>query len=181
MHEWHTNTSTNPLKLINEFLGFTYDTDYSGLETVTAVKISNRTFNTVDEAINYVTSTSYGSSNTAYLAAVTPNKLSKGYQAAYANFLTRYKEYTEFKKNLTIAYGRKALRVTCPNCDSSITLKYGGKYKHCPVCGSKKIISDSNWKTLDTKARMCEKAAENLSKEAQKNKVTFVCGIEWHC
>ena len=46
---------------------------------------------------------------------------------------------------------------------------------------SPKIISDSNWKTLETKQRMSARAAENLKKEAEKNDVTFVCGIEWHC
>lgn len=34
MHEWHTNSSTNPLNLINEFVGYEFDTDYSGRERV---------------------------------------------------------------------------------------------------------------------------------------------------
>ena len=180
MHEWHTSEGKNILSLINEFTGFEFDTDYGGRQRTKGVKITNRMFSSSEDAINYVTNTSYAG-ETAYLAAYTTKKLTKGYQAAYSNFLEKYKEYTDFKKNLTIAYGRKSDKVTCPECKSSINLKYGRMFVYCPVCGSRKIISDSNWKTLDTKRKMSEKAAENLSKEATKNDVTFVCGIEWHC
>lgn len=180
MHEWHTEISKNPLDIINQFLGYHYDTDYSGAQVVSAVRISGKVFSTYEEAVNYVTGTSYGG-NTAYLATYTSKKLSKTYQSAYDNFITKYKDYISFKNNLTIAYGRTASKTTCPNCGSSINLKYGNKFKACPVCGSNKIISDSNWKTLASKHRICEKAAENLEKEAEKNNVTFVCGIEWHC
>lgn len=180
MHEWHIEKSKNPLTLINSFMGFTFDTDYGGQQQVTNVKIMDRLFSNEEEATNKVTDSSYGG-NTAYLAAYTSKKLSKAYQNAYNSFLVKNREYTEFKKNLTVGYGRKSLRVTCPSCDSSITLKYGGRFKVCPVCGSKKIISDSNWKILETKKKMVEKAAENLSKEAEKNEITFICGIEWHC
>lgn len=181
MHEWHTNTSKNPLNLINEFIGYEYDTDYGGRQEVKYVKITNKLFSDHDGALSYVTNTSYYAGETAYLAAYATKKLSKGYLNAYSAFITRYKEYTDFRDNLTIAYGRKSSKATCPDCGSSISLKYGNRFKACPVCGSKKIISDSNWKMLDTKRRMAEKAAENLSKEAEKNDVTFVCGIEWHC
>lgn len=180
MHEWHTNQSKNILRLINEFTGFEFDTDYSGREKVTRVEATNKVFSTHDEAISFVTNKSYGG-NTAYLAAFTSKKLSKGYQNTFDNFIVKYREYTNFKKNLTISYGRTANKATCPDCGSSISLKYGSRFKSCPVCGSKKIISDSNWKMLDTKLRRAEKAAENLSAAAEKNEVTFVCGIEWHC
>ena len=168
------------MKLINEFIGFSYDTDSSGTCSVRSVKLSGRIFSTNEDALNYVTRSSYYG-DAAYMAAFTTKKLSKGYQNAYDNFVTRYKEYTTFKDNLTIAYGRKSIRVTCPNCESSIHLRYGGRFKVCPVCGSTKIISDSNWKILDTRRKMAEKAAENLAKEAEKNDVTFICGMEWHC
>lgn len=180
MHEWHTNTSKNPLNLINEFMGFTFNTDYGGAEKVSDVKISTRTFTTHEDAMTHVTNSSYGG-NTAYLTSYTTKKLSKAYQNAYDNFITKYRDYIAFKKNLTIAYGRTASKVTCPSCGSSINLKYGARFKKCPVCGSSKIISESNWKNLETKRKMCEKASENLQKEAEKNDVTFVCGIEWHC
>lgn len=180
MHEWHTNTSRNPLRLINEFIGFKYETDYAGTLEILKVKITGNMFSNKDDALNYVTSTSYYS-GTAYLAAYTSKKLTKGYQNAYDNFIARYNEYLDFEKNLTIAYGRKSAKVACPSCGSSISLKYGYRFKECPVCGSKKIISDSNWRTLDTKRKMADKAAESLSKEAEKNDVMFVCGIEWHC
>lgn len=179
-HEWHTIKGRNPMNLINEFMGFAYETDSSGICTVSAVRLSGKVFSTEDEALNYVTSSSYYK-DAAYMAAYTTKKLSKAYQNAYDNFLVKYKEYIAFKDNLTIAYGRSASKTTCPNCGSSINLKYGKRFKACPVCGSNKIISDSNWKMLDTKRRMCVKAAENLSKEAEKNDVTFMCGIEWHC
>ena len=180
MHEWHTNSSRNPLNLINEFMGFTFETDHSEWEKVQDVRITNRMFSTQEDAITNVTNSSYGG-NTAYLAAYTTKKLTKGYQTAYNNFLEKYKEYRDFEKNFTISYGRTSEKATCPVCKSSINLKYGKKLKACPVCGSRKIISDSNWKALDTKRRMAVKAADNLSKEATKNDVTFVCGIEWHC
>lgn len=181
MHEWHTETGRNPFRLINSFLGFEFETDYGGPARVSDVKMSDKTFFDLDTARSYVTSTSYGGRVAYMVAYSTGKKFSKAYQNAYANFLERYKEYKDFSKNLTIAYGRKASKVTCPQCESSISLKYGTRFKACPVCGSPKIISDSNWKMLDTKKRLTEKAAENLAKEAEKNDVTFVCGIEWHC
>lgn len=181
MHEWHTDNSKNPLYLIKEFESFRFDTDYTDeIQKVSQIKMTGRIFSSKEDALNFVTNSSYGG-NTAYMAAYTTKKLSKGYQSAYSNFFLKYNEYTTFKRNLTIAYGRKSSKATCPTCGSSISLKYGYMFKECPVCGSRKIISDSNWKTLDTKWKMCEKAAENLSKEAEKNDVTFICGIEWHC
>ena len=178
-HEWHTNQSRNILNLIREFMGFEHEVD-EGFATVEHVMVTNRMFSTASEARDFVTRQSYGG-ETAYIAAYTTKKLTKGYQEAFTNFMSKYKEYTDFKKSLTIAYGRTASKVTCPECGSSINLKYGRRFKSCPVCGSTKIISDSNWKTLDTKKRLAEKAAENLAKEAEKNGVFFVCGIEWHC
>lgn len=181
MHEWHTDNSTDIIYLIKEFENFTFDTDFSYEKCkVDHIKITNRVFPTKEEAITYVTNSSYGS-ETAYIAAYTTKKLSKGYLNAFTTFLAKYNEYSAFKDNLTISYGRKSSRATCPNCGSSISLKYGKRFKSCPVCGSKEIISDSNWKILDTKKKLTEKASENLSKEAKKNDVTFVCGIEWHC
>ena len=179
-HEWYIQKSRNPLDLIAEFDGFRFDTDYGGTLYVSSVKMLNKIFPSHDEAENYITDYSYGG-ETAYMAAYTTKKLSRGYQNAHANFLMRYNEYLKFEEDLTIAYGRKASKVTCPECGSSINLKYGNGFKMCPVCGSRKIISDSNWKTLETKKKMYEKAAENLSKEAEKNDVMFICGIEWHC
>ena len=178
-HEWHTQQGRNPLRLINHFIGFEHEVD-EGFDTVKDVKVTNRIFPTEEDARNFVCTRSYLCDD-AYLAAYTTKKLSKGFQNAFANFLAKDKEYTDFKNNLTIAYGRKSSNVTCPECGSSINLKYGRRFTECPVCGSKKIISDSNWKTLETKKRMMEKAAENLSKEAEKNDVMFICGIEWHC
>ena len=180
MHEWHTEKGKNILHLINSFMGFEFTTDYGGHQKVTNIGFIDRIFTNEDDALNKVTNSSYGG-NTAYITAFTSKKVTKAYQSAYDNFLVKYKEYKDFKRALNVGYGRKSLRVTCPTCDSSITLKYGGIFKACPVCGSKKIISDSNWNTLETKRKMVEKAAENLAKEAEKNEVTFICGIEWHC
>ena len=180
MHEWHTEKSRNPLDLILDFIGFEFDTDYGGRQEVTNVMITNKMFDTEEEARIRITNASYGG-ETAYLAAYTTKKLSKAYQNAYKTFITRYDEYMSFKRNLNIAYGRKSSKVTCPSCGSSINLKYGKRFVNCPICGSDKIISDSNWKTLDTKRGMAERAADSLAKEATKNDVMFVCGIEWHC
>lgn len=180
MHEWHSNEDRNIMALIEEFKGYEFNTDYGGTQTVSEVKVTNSVFSSDSEARSFVTRSSYGG-NAAYIAAYTSKKLSKAYQNAFNNFLEKYKEYTQFQHTLTIGYGRKSTKVTCPNCGSSISLKFGNRFKVCPVCSSRKIISDSNWKALDTKRRMVEKAAENLSKEAEKNSVTFLCGIEWHC
>ena len=180
MHEWHSNQNKNILSLINEFKNFEFNTDYSGRQKVSQVKVVNNVFSNYEDALTFVTNKSYGG-ETAYLAAYTTKKLSKGYQTAFSNFLLKHNEYLKFKINLTIAYGRKSSKATCPDCGSSISLKYGSRFKVCPICGSKKIISDSNWKILEAKKRMMQKAAENLSKEAEKNDITFVCGIEWHC
>lgn len=180
MHEWHTNTSKNIQRLIDQFVGYEFRTDYGGNNEVKRVVVTNKIFTTEEEALNYVTRTSYGGS-TAYLAAFTTKKLSKAYQNAFNNFISRKKDYEDFEKGLNIAFGRKASKVTCPECGSSINLAYGKRFTYCPVCSSRKIISDSNWKTLETKKRMAAKAAENLSVEAEKNDVTFLCGIEWHC
>ena len=180
MHEWHTNTSRNPLKLINEFEDFEYRTDWGGMQKNKQVKMTGKIFTNEEDAINFVTGQSYYSGS-AYMAAYTQKKLSKGYQNAYADFIKKQNEYLKFRDNLTIAYGRKANKVTCPDCGSSISLKYGARFTHCPVCMSSKIISDSNWNILETKERMAKKAAENVSKEAEKIDLCFVCGIEWHC
>lgn len=180
MHEWHTNENRNPLNLINEFTRFEFDTDYGGRQVVSGVRVINKMFTNHEEAVTFVTDKSYGG-ETAYLAAYTTKRLTKGYQNAFSNFLSKYEDYLDFKDNLTIAYGRKASKVTCPNCSSSINLRYGRRFKACPVCGSPTIISDSNWKMVDTKRRIMNKAAENLKEQAEKNDVMFVCGIEWHC
>ena len=180
MHEWHTNESKNPMRLINEFIGFEFKTDHSGRQEVSRVNITSKVLANYEDALQFVTERSYGG-NTAYLAAYTTGRLSKGYQNAFNTFLTRYNEYLEFEKNLTIAYKRKSSKATCPRCGSSISLIFGKRFKACPVCGSTEIISNSNWKTLETKQKMAERAADNLRKEAEKNDVTFVCGIEWHC
>ena len=179
MHEWHTKSGRNPLDLIGEFENFEYDTDF-GRDNVKDVYITGNVLANKEEAINFVTNKSYGGS-TAYMASYSPNKITKACKNAFNSFLEKHKEYVSFRDNLTIAYGRKSSKATCPTCGSSINLKYGNKFRSCPVCGSKKIISDSNWKTLETKHKMCVKAAESLSKEAEKNDLTFVCGIEWHC
>lgn len=180
MHEWHTDSSRDPKGLITSFSGFTFNTDYGGRTKVTRIKITDKVFSTEDEAISFVTEQSYGG-DVPYFAAYTKKKLSKAYQNAFDHFRKLRKEWTEFRDNLTISYGRTASKVTCPHCGSSINLKYGSKFKACSICGSNEIISNSNWKILDTKKRMYEKAADNLKKEAEKNDVTFVCGIEWHC
>lgn len=180
MHEWHTRDSKNIMDLINEFLEYEFDTDYGGIQKVTKVKVTDKVVSTENEAISFITKNSYGG-NTAYIAVYTQKKLSKGYLNAFNIFNAKYKEYIDFEANLNVGYGRTASKTTCPTCGSSINLKYGGRFKVCPVCGSKKIISDSNWKILKTKQRMTQKAAENLKKEAEKIDATFVCGIEWHC
>lgn len=180
MHEWHTERSTNVLHLINHFLGYSFDTDHSGEQSVEKVKIVERMFTTEEQARTYVTNASYGT-NIAYLAPFAAGKVTKACSDALATFKARWKEYTSFKDNLTIAYGRTSEKATCPECHSSINLHYGKNFKKCPVCGSKKIISDSNWKALEAKYRLTQRAAESLASAASKSGVSFVCGIEWHC
>ena len=134
MHEWHTRRSKDIQSLINEFTGFEFDTDYGGRHKVSKVEVTKRMFKDEESAINSVTGSSYGGS-TAYLVAYTTKKLSKAYQNAFDNFITKYNEFLKFKDDLTIAYGRKSSKATCPQCDSSINLRYGRRYRVCPVCG----------------------------------------------
>lgn len=183
MHEWHTRTSTNIQALIGHFMGYEFDTDYGGREEVTGITIASKLYNDVDTARTYVTDASYGS-NTAVIAAYKTSdsaKITKAYNEAFANLLKRRREFVEFDRGLNIAYGRKASKVTCPNCSSSINLAYGSRFKACPVCGSSKIISDSNWNILKTKEGLVSKASAALQKEAEKCGISFICGIEWHC
>lgn len=180
MHEWHTVKSTDIQSLIDEFSGFEFETDYRGRDSVTNIRITNRMFTDETSTRDFVTRSSYGGS-TAYIAAFNTGKISKAYQEAFKQFLDKREDYVKFKDSLTIAFGRKSSKVTCPNCESSINLKYGNRYRACPVCGSKKIISDSNWKILDTKRRLSEKASENLKVQAEKCGIMFMAGIEWHC
>ena len=114
MHEWHTNTSKNPLRLISELMGFEFDTDYGGRQEVSKVVTTSKMFPSHEDALNFVTRSSYGG-NTAYMAAYTTKKLSKAYQNAFTAFLSKYNEYLDFKKNLTISYGRKTsgIKVLC--------------------------------------------------------------------
>lgn len=179
MHEWHTDKSTNIQNLIDKFIGYDYNSS-NGNETISDVSITNRTFDNETAARNYVTECSYGS-NTAYIATITNQKTTKAYQKAFSNYLDRRKDYVDFHKHLNIGTGRKSSKVTCPECNSSINLKFGSRFKYCPVCKSTKIISDSNWNMLETKKRLMRKAAETLNNEALKCGVTFICGFEWHC
>lgn len=179
MHEWHTKSSPDILSLVNEFEGYNYRDDY-GSQTVRGVIISERVFTDTEAACTYVTDTSYRGRN-AYIATCYNKKVTKAYQNAFRSFLDKYNECVKFEKELTIAYDRKSSKATCPNCESSISLSYGRNFKRCPVCGSTKIISDSNWKTLETKRGMVKKASQSLKEEAIKCGVVFVGGFEWHC
>lgn len=181
MHEWHTQSGNNVFALMKSFTGYEYRTDYADeTQHISSVTLLNRFFATKEEAINHVTNYSYGG-NTAFIAMVCPKKKSKAFEKAYTSFCEKNRDYQKFNMELTISYGRKANKVTCPHCNSSINLTYGDRYKHCPVCGSDKIISDSNWNMLATKKRLVQKASDNLAIEASKCDITFVCGFEWHC
>lgn len=168
------------MQLIEHFMGFEFDTDYSGRREVSDVELTRNVFDDEAKARSFVTDRSYGT-DTARLAAISTGKITKAYQNAFESFFQRYREYRVFKDGLTIAYGRSSSKVTCPDCGSSISLAYGKRFRSCPVCHSLKIISDSNWKLLDTKRKLAVKASETLRVEAQKSGVTFICGIEWHC
>jgi predicted RNA-binding Zn-ribbon protein involved in translation (DUF1610 family) len=181
MHERRTERSTNLLQLISWFKGISYQTDYRDeFSVIKNARVLNRTFKDASEAANYAASQSYGS-DSACVVMHAPGKITKAFTAAFESFTTRKKEYEDFERNLTIGYGRKSSKVTCPNCGSSISLRYGSRFKACPICTSKKIISDSNWKTLETKEKLMEKANNLLQKEASKVGVEFVGGFEWHC
>lgn len=181
MHEWRTHRSTNLLQLISWFKGFQYQTDYNDdTSVIQHVNVLNRTFKDASEAANYATSQSYGSGS-ACIVMHAPGKITKAFTTAFDNFVARKKEYDAFERNLNIGYGRKSSKVSCPNCGSSINLRYGSRFKACPICTSKKIISDSNWKTLETKEKLMEKANSLLQKEAAKAGIEFVGGFEWHC
>lgn len=182
MHNYEYRTGTNLLSLINYFKDYTYRSDrYDDREeTPDGVQLVSGTYKSLDEAVEKAKNTSYWSGTTIAITVNVPGKVTKAYTNAFKSFWDKRKEAEKFEKELNIGYGRKSTKVTCPNCESSISLKYGSRHKCCPICGSTKIISDSNWKSLSTKKNMVLKSAEALSKEASKNNVTFVAAIGWH-
>lgn len=181
MHEWHICRNTNLNSLINEFIGFEYRTDWTdAVQTIKRVTISDRSFNDTKSAEIYVCNSSYGDDGAVIAMLVGNKKATKGFQKALENYKTKRKDYLSLERDLNLGYGRKSEKVTCPQCNSSISLKYGSRFKACPVCGSKKIISDSNWKSLETKKKLMIKASEALAEEAVKNSISFVGGFEWH-
>lgn len=170
------------MNLVKRFLDIEYKTDYSDYsEKVNNVIVTDE-INKDSEALgDRLCSKAYwGGGGSAYIGTYIPGKITKAFEAALSNFLEKRKDYLNFKKILNIGYGRKSAKVTCPNCDSNISLKYGSRFKTCPICGSSKIISDSNHKKLETKKKLVNKAAGNLNSEVSKLGGFFVGGFSYH-
>lgn len=180
MHEWCIRKSTDIDYLKRYFKGYQHDSDNGYIE-IEDVRMSSRVFKTYEEASSYIQANTEYDGRDAIIVTVVPNKTSKAYDKAKARFEEVNKDYTKFKKALNVGYGRKSDKVTCPHCGSAISVKYGGRYTECPVCGSTKIISDSNWNTLKTKENMVKKAAAKMEEEATKCGIYYVGGSEWHC
>jgi len=182
MHNYEHRSGTNVLQLIDYFLSFPYRSDGNDDREAypTSVRFMSETFTSKSEAEDKAGDRSYWDGTCIAIAKVTSGKVTKAFTTAYNNFIEKRKEFTTFKRELNIGYGRKSTKVTCPNCGSSISLRYGSRFKECPVCGSKKVISDSNWKILHTKEGLMIKASDTLAREAGKCGVTFVAAIGWH-
>ena len=181
MHNYEYRKSTNPLSIIDCFTNFKFETDHSDdLETPKGVVFMSETFSNIEDAQEAAGNKSYWDGTSIAIAKVVTRKISKAFEKAFDAFREKRKDYFNFDKNLTIAFGRKSSKVTCPHCKSMINLKYGGLHKSCPICGSRKIISDSNWNMLESKKKLMAKAAAKVSEEAAKCGVTFVGAIGWH-
>lgn len=183
MHEWHSEKSSNYLSLERCFTGYTYQTDYTDtVSEVKGVKFQNKFFKTESEARMYITSCSYGS-DYAYMALVKHNdyKITKSWQTAFDLFIKKQQEYKSFYKNLDMTYGRNSKVVGCPTCGSSFNSGYLRGVKACPICHSKKVISQTNWDTLKKKETGMEEACKKLELENEKLGIYFLCGFEWHC
>lgn len=181
MHQTISNSSTNILNLIDEFKDQYYQTDYhDSPDRIMDVKLVSGISNNSSDLCDSLCRKSYGT-DYAYVGTYIPKKVSKGFTNAMEDFKKKWKDYTDFKAELDITYGRKSSKVTCPRCESNISLAFGKRKTCCPVCGSRKIISDSNWKRLDTKLEILKKAASKLSLEIGKIGGKFICGFEYHC
>ena len=181
MHNYEYRKNTNPLSIIDYFTDFEFDTDHSDeRETPKGVVFMSETFSNEEDAEEAAGNKSYWDGTSIAIAKVTTHKISKAFEKAFDAFKEKRKDYLNFDKNLTIAFGRKSTKVTCPHCKSMINLSYGKWYKSCPICGSKKIISDSNWNMLASKKKLMGKAAAKVSEEAIKCGVTFIGAIGWH-
>lgn len=178
MHEWKSRTSTSLSVLERFFTDMEHATD-DGYDTCKGVRMITKEFTNDDEARAYLTRASYGD-NKAACGLVVTSKKTKEWETAYARFNTRHKELNDFEKNLSAAYGRTSERVTCPHCKSSMARKYLTRTKVCPVCGSREIISDSNWKALELKRRLYNEAEQNLAKISEKCGIHFMAAFEWH-
>lgn len=181
MHQRLSRSSSKFLDLVDEFKGYSYQTDYHDRpDEIEDVRLISGTFNDKEKLLDTLCGKSY-STGYAYIGIYLPKKSSKAFLNARSDFEKKLKDYNNFKNSLDITYGRKSSKVTCPRCGSNISLAYGKGKTCCPVCHSSKIISDSNWKKLKTKKDIMEKASEKLSSEVGKLGGTFICGFEYHC
>lgn len=181
MHQRLSRSSSKFLDLVNEFKGYSYQTDYNDKPyEIKDVLLISGTFNDQEKLRNTLCGRSYGT-DYAYAGIYLPKKSSKAFLNARNDFEKKLKDYNDFKRSLDITYGRKSNKVTCPRCGSNISLAYGKGKICCPVCSSSKIISDSNWNKLKTKKEIMEKASLKISTEVEKLGGTFICGFEYHC
>lgn len=182
MHNYIRRKGTNILKLIDEFMDITFYPDCSdGPENIKSVIITDTISNDSSKLQDNMEEKSYwGGQDTAYVGTFIPGKTTKAFQNALKDFLDKRKDWKTFKSELNIGFGRKSSKVTCPKCESSISLKYGHRFKNCPVCGSTEIISSSNWKRLETKNELMKKSAIKLETEIGKLGGCFVGGFGYH-
>lgn len=182
MHVCRSYTSRSLHDAISHFEGYEMQSWSHGLQYAKGATLRlNKQYKSTEEASNDLIDASYwGGGDCAVVGMVKPAKVTKAFEVALKSYLTKRNEYLAFNKNLTISYGRKSKAVTCPHCGSSISLKYGGHFRRCPVCHSNEIISKSNWNILATKSKLMTKADEALKAEASKNGVMFVAGLSWN-
>lgn len=181
MHNWKIKTSGYIPTLEDFFKSFSYETDHRdcGYDECKGIKIWGTIYSDETKANTELCNRSYGD-DYAHVAPYISGKTSKVFSNVFNDYITKRKDYLSFKKDLNIGYGRKSNKVTCPKCESSISLKYGSRFTKCPVCGSEQIISDSNWNRLETKKNIMLKAAAKLKTEIEKCNGYFIAGFEWH-
>ena len=178
MHEWRKRSPVNILDLQKEFINFEYNTDY-GRCIIKDIKILDKEFKSEEEAYNFCLAKSYGSDEPIVVRVVT-GKQTKAFLNAQDSWKEKHKEFLNFKKEFSAAYGRKSKRTTCPTCGSSITTVYLKNRKSCPVCKSLEIISNANWKKFATKEKQYKEACARYAKQCDKCGVYWVGGFEWH-
>jgi len=182
MHNRERYSSSSMESIKRYFIGIS-DSHADGPTTCNSVRFLEKEFTDMDAAEDYAAKQSYYM-DYAVAVKVVPKggKKTKTLINLEARAKKAVKEYETLEKSLDIAYGRTSKMVKCPHCGSQINRSIAKQrhYDKCPVCGSTKIISDSNWNTLKRKKKMMEDAEKALGHAYGKAGYIWVAAWEYH-